>query len=258
MTWVVAAVAGGAILGAIVSTNNTNKAISAQTNAANNADATQMAMYNQNRTDNMPMMDARNKAMSQLGDLTGQGFQYDKYADPGFQFQMQQGQDAINRQTANRGGMLAGSTLGSLENYAQGLGNSAYTGAFNRYQANIGNLMSIAGLGQNAGAQVGQSGMNAANNISNNTMNAANGQAAGYLANSNMMTGTLNNLGTNWMNYNMMNGMNNNIQGSYLQGMGNGNYGGSGYGGSSGEASYWGTPGNTYTGYNGSIVDVAP
>lgn len=254
MSGVITAVAGAAVLGAAVSTNNTNKAIAAQQNGANTANNAQLAMYNQNRADNMPMMDARNKAISQLGDLTTNGFQYDKYADPGLDFQMNMGQDAINRQTANRGGMLAGSTLGSLQNYAQGLGNSAYTGAFNRYQAGIGNLMSIAGLGQNAGVQVGQSGMNAANNIGANTMNAANGQAAGYLANGNMMTGTLNNMGTQWMNYNLMNQMN----GSIGQGMGSGNFGGSGYGGSVGAAGYWGTPGNTYTGYNGATVDVAP
>ena len=257
MSGVITAVAGAAVLGAVVSTNNTNKAIKAQQQGANSANGLQWNMYQQNREDNQPMLDARNKAMSQLGDMTTNGFQYNQYADPGFQFRMQQGQDAINRQTANRGGLLAGSTLGALDQYSQGLGSQEYGNAFNRYQASIGNLMSIAGLGQNAGAQVGQSGMNAANNMGANTMNAANGQAAGYLANSNMMTGTLNNLGTNWMNYNMMQGMNN-MSGSYGQGMGVGNYGGTGAAGSAGAASYWGTPGNTYTGYNGSTVDVAP
>ena len=227
MSGVITAVAATAVLGDVVSTNNTNKAIAAQQQGAQQSNDTQWNMYQQNRADNQPMLDARNKAMSQLGDLTSNGFNYDKYSDPGLSFQLQQGQDTINRQTANRGGLMAGSTLGSLENYSQGLGNSAYTGAFNRYQANVGNLMSIAGLGQNAGAQVGASGTNAANNISNNTMNAANGQAAGYLANSNMMSGTLNNMGTQFMNYNMMNNtntgyLNTNPSGGQLYGSGNG------------------------------------
>jgi hypothetical protein len=232
MSGVITAVAGAAVLGAVVSTNNTNKAISAQQSAASAANNTQSAMYDQNRADNLPMMDARNKAMSQLGDLTTNGFQYDKYSDPGLAFQMKMGQDAINRQTANRGGILAGSTLGALENYAQGVGSSAYSGAFNRYQAQIGNLMSIAGLGQNAGAQVGASGTNAANQISSNTMNAGNGQAAGYLANSNQITGTLNNMGNQFMNYQLMGGgsgttvpngyLNTNPSGGALFGSGNG------------------------------------
>ena len=250
MSGVITAVAGAAVLGAVVSTNNTNKAIAAQQQGAQQSNDTQWNMYQQNRADNQPMMDARNKAIGQLGDMTANGFQYDQYSDPGLAFQLKQGQDTINRQTANRGGLMAGSTMGALENYSQGLGSQAYQGAFNRYQANVGNLMSIAGLGQNAGAQVGQSGMNTANQIGSNTMNAANGQAAGYLANGNMMTGTLNNLGTQWTNYNMMNNL------SSMQGMNaQGGYGASG---SSGAASYWGTPGNTYTGYNGSVVDVAP
>lgn len=252
MSGVITAVSGAAVLGAVVSTNNTNKAIAAQQQGANTANNTQLAMYNQNREDQMPWHDAGVQALNQLQPLVSNGFQYDKYSDPGLAFQLKQGQDAINRQTANRGGLLAGSTLGSLDQYSQNLGNSAYNGAFNRYQAQIGNLSSIAGLGQNAGAQVGANGMNAASQIGQNTMNAANGQAAGYLANSNMMTGTLNNLGTNWMNYNnfnnLMNGMN---------GMGTSGYT-SGAGGAAGAASYWGTPGNTYTGYNGSVVDVAP
>lgn len=206
--WVAVGVAaGGAILGAVTSTNNTNKAIAAQNKAAQSANDLQQGMYNQNREDQMPWHDAGLKALGQLGDLTSKGFSYDKYADPGLSFQLQQGQDAINRQTANRGGILAGSTLGSLENYAQGLGSNAYNGAFNRYQAQVGNLMSIAGLGQNAGAQVGANGMNAATTMGNNTMNAANGAAAGYLTNSNNMVGTLNNMGNQWMNYNLMNRM---------------------------------------------------
>lgn len=208
MSGVACAVVGGAIIGAVVSTNSTNKAIKAQQQGAQSANDTQLYMYDQNRTDQMPWHDAGVKALGQLGELTTNGFQYDKYSDPGFAFQMKMGQDAINRQTANRGGILAGSTLGSLASFSQGLGNSAYQSAFNRYQAQIGNLSSIAGLGQTAGAQVGANGMNAANQMGNNTMNAANGQAAGYLAQGNNISGTINNMGNQWMNYKMMSGMN--------------------------------------------------
>lgn len=205
MSGIATAVIGSTVIGAVISNNNTNKAVSAQTNAANQANATQTAQYDQNRADMAPWRDQGTWALGQLHDLTSNGFQYDKYADPGLAFQMKMGQDAINRQTANRGGLMAGSTLGSLENYAQGLGNSAYQGAFNRYQAQVGNLQSLAGLGMNGASQTAASGTNAANNISSNLMNVGNGQAGAYLANSNTMTGTLNNLGNQWMNYNYMN-----------------------------------------------------
>ena len=207
MSGVATAVAGGALIGAYVSSKNTNKAVDAQTAAANQADQTQWDMFNQNREDMAPWRTAGEQALAQLQDLEKGGFQYDKYADPGLAFQLQQGQDAINRATANRGGILAGSTLGSLAAYSQGLGNSAYQSAFNRYQAQIGNLQTLAGLGSNAASTTASLGANTANNVSSNLMNVGNGQAGAYLANSNMWTGTLNNAGNQWLNYSLMNRM---------------------------------------------------
>ena len=207
MSGVITAVVGTGVLGAIVSTNNTNKAISAQQNATNSANATQMAMYNQNREDMAPWRAAGQQALGQLQGMESSGFNYNQNADPSFQFRLQQGQDAIDRATANRGGLLAGSTLGALDQYSQGLGSQEYQNAFGRYQTQIGNLQSMAGLGINAAGQTNASGTNAANNVSNNMMNMGNGQAGAYLANSNTMTGTLNNMGNQWMNYNMMSQM---------------------------------------------------
>ena len=209
MSGIATAIVGGAVIGAVVSSNNTNKAVNAQTNAANQANATQWGMYNQNREDMAPWRDAGAQALGQLQTTLSNGFHYDQNSDPGFQFRMQQGQDAINRATANRGGILAGSTLGSLAQYSQGLGSQEYNNAFGRYQANIGNLQSLAGLGINSAATTASLGAGAANNVSSNLMNMGNGQAGAYLANSNNMTGTLNNLGNQWMNYNMMQNMGN-------------------------------------------------
>jgi hypothetical protein len=251
MSGIATAIVGTAALGAIVSTNNTNKAVSAQENAANSADQTQWNMFQQNEQDMAPWRQAGQQALGQLQGLESTGFNYDKYSDPGLAFQMQQGQDAISRATANRGGMLAGSTLGALDQYSQGLGNSAYQSAFGRYQAQIGNLQSMAGLGANAASQTASLGANTANNVSGNLMNVGQGQAGAYLANSNMWTGTLNNAGNQWMNYSMMNKM---FPGAGVGG-GMGSYT-DGTMGNMGASQYWNTPGNTYTGYNGQPVDV--
>lgn len=207
MTWVAAAVIGSAVVGGVISSSNTNKAISAEQNATNQADQTQMAMYNQNRDDLAPYRAAGQQALGQLQGMESQGFNYNQNADPGFQFQMQQGQDAINRATANRGGILAGSTLGALDQYSQGLGNSAYQSAFNRYQGQIGDLQSLAGLGAGATNSTVSSGTNTANQVGSNYMNLGAGTAAGTLSNSNNMVGSLNNMGNQFMNYSLMNQM---------------------------------------------------
>ena len=113
------------------------------------------------------------------------GFNYNSFADPGFQFQLQQGQDAIARATANRGGLLAGSTLGALNNYSQDYANSAYNNAFNRYQAQVGDLSGLAGLGGQMGSQVANLGSNVAGAVSNNITGLANAQTAAQLSNQN-------------------------------------------------------------------------
>lgn len=71
MSWVAVAVAGGAILGAVVSNNNSNNAVSAQTHAADQANATQLGFYNQNRSDQTPWRLAGGSAINQLSYLLG-------------------------------------------------------------------------------------------------------------------------------------------------------------------------------------------
>lgn len=73
MTWVAVAVAGGAVVGAVVSNNNTNKAVDAQRDAADQANKTQTDQYNQTRADNTPWRDRGNAAGDRLNYLLGLG-----------------------------------------------------------------------------------------------------------------------------------------------------------------------------------------
>ncbi len=56
------------------------------------------------------------------------GFQ----ADPGYQFRLQQGEEAINRSAAARGGRLGGATLKALSEYNQGLASQEFGNYANR------------------------------------------------------------------------------------------------------------------------------
>jgi hypothetical protein len=58
---------------------------------------------------------------------------------PGFQFQLQQGENAMQNSAAAQGGLLSGRTLASLNNYAQGTASENYqndvNNAFTQYQS---------------------------------------------------------------------------------------------------------------------------
>ena len=50
---------------------------------------------------------------------------------PGFQFQLKQGEDAIQNAAAGKGSLLSGRTLADLNNYAQGVASTNYQNVFN-------------------------------------------------------------------------------------------------------------------------------
>ncbi len=69
----------------------------------------------------------------------------------GYNFQMQQGQQAVAGSAAAKGILNSGSTAKALTQYGQGLAG----GAFQNY---LGNLNQVAGQGLAAGGQIGQAG----------------------------------------------------------------------------------------------------
>lgn len=71
MSGVATAIAGSAILGAVVSSNAAGKAASAQENAANQADATQRYQYDTTRADNAPFRESGVAANNRLSYLLG-------------------------------------------------------------------------------------------------------------------------------------------------------------------------------------------
>lgn len=50
---------------------------------------------------------------------------------PGYQFQLQQGENAMQNSAAAQGGLLSGGTLAGLNNYAQGVASTNYQNTFN-------------------------------------------------------------------------------------------------------------------------------
>lgn len=90
--------------------------------------------------------------------------------DPGYAFRLAEGQKALDRQAAARGGLISGGALKAAQRYGQEMGSQEYTNAFNRYQserqARLGPLQSLAGVGQTSVNQLGQAGQSMTSGIS--------------------------------------------------------------------------------------------
>jgi hypothetical protein len=55
-------------------------------------------------------------------------------ATPGYQFQLQQGENAMQNSAAAQGGLLSGGTLAGMNNYAQGVASTNYQNTFSNAQ----------------------------------------------------------------------------------------------------------------------------
>jgi hypothetical protein len=222
--------AGIAAAGVISSTVSANKAANAQEQAARDANALakdtsdqqvalQRDMFNKNVELQQPAIDAgntsRNRLMQLLGLSTGgadngslmKDFSTaDFQSDPGYQFRMDQGQQALERSAAARGGLLSGAALKDTARFSQGLASQDYQAAFDRFQTNRTNkmnpLLSLAGSAQTASGALGAAGQNYANSASTtlgnyastagqNITGAGNARASGYVGTANAINNGL-------------------------------------------------------------------
>lgn len=131
-------------------------------------------------------------------------------ATPGYQFTLDQGLRGIENSAAARGMQLSGATLKDLNNYAQGTADTTYQqqlgDAQSVYNTDVGNLMSMAGLGGGAaggaagnaistGQGIGSTLTGAGAQIGSNIIGAGNAQAAGQVGASNAISSGLGSLG---------------------------------------------------------------
>jgi len=112
---------------------------------------------------------------------------------PAYQFNLQQGMEAINKSAAAKGKYYAPATLQDIGKYSQGLASNEFQNAFNNYNTGQNNMWSrlfqTANMGQNSAAMTGQAGVNTANQIGENTIGAGNARAAGTVGAANAING---------------------------------------------------------------------
>lgn len=146
----------------------------------------------------------RDAGLSALGDMQGADFKRDFtandfQADPGYAFRMAEGQKALERSAAAKGGLQTGGTLKELAQYGQNLASQEYGNAYNRFNADrdrrFGRLSQLAGMGQHASDQRMGAMQNYGNQYSANTTGFGNAQAGAAVAKANgnqaMMSGLM-------------------------------------------------------------------
>lgn len=212
MSGVATAIVGGAVATAVIGSNAAQSASHAQAEATNNATTAQENMFGVQQANNKPYMDAGYKALDEIqGNMStyNQPFTMKQFQeDPGYQFDLQQGEQALQNSSAASGHMISSQQLGNASNYAQSMASNEFNNAFNRYQTNNQNsfnrLASVAQLGQTGTASTNGAAQNAANNISSNMIGAGNASAAGTIGTANAISSGIGTATNGLMMNNMM------------------------------------------------------
>ena len=206
MPWIV----GGAILASsYMGSQAAGSAADTQAAASDRAAQLQKEMFDKQVELQAPWRQAGERALTKLesaADYTP--FSYNAFtADPGYAFRLAEGQKALERSAAARGGLISGAALKAAERYGQNVASDEYTNAFNRYQteraARLQPLQSLAGVGQTSANSIGQAAGTYGSNVGNLITGGAAAQAAGTVGQANALTGGL----STYLNYNQGNNL---------------------------------------------------
>jgi hypothetical protein len=206
-------VAGAVVLGTVGSVYASSKAASAQEKAADqqaqtaaNTLASQQKIAEPYTTAGAFGVNELARQLGVAGDSSSAGYgslntpfeQTNFQADPGYGFRLAEGQKALERSAAARGGLLSGSAMKGTLNYAQGLASQEYQNAFNRYTSqrdtryNMLRGLTDVGAGA-AGSMVGAAGTAGANTAAAQG-NAGAAQASGYVGAANALNAGASNI----------------------------------------------------------------
>lgn len=201
MSWGAVASAGAAVVGGAIASRGARSAAQGQADAARYATDEQRRQYDLTREDWRPYRERGYEALQDLAGLRGQEpstSAADVMRDPGYQFGLQQGRNALEGSAAASGGLYSGQALKELMQYGNDYGTTKFNDAFNRQQTAFGNrwnrLAGLAGIGQAATSQTTAAGQNYANNVGNIAMGNANAQGAARMAQGNIWGSTFNQL----------------------------------------------------------------
>ena len=119
-------------------------------------------------------------------------------ADPGYQFRLKEGLDAVEGSAAARGGLYSGATMQALQTRGANEADQTYGDWYNRYTTEknnyLGMLSGLAGNGQNAAANQNSNGQTYLQNVSSAGRVGTAGTIAGYQGQADAVSGTINDM----------------------------------------------------------------
>ena len=151
--------------------------------------ALQKRIYEEGVARQQPWLTAGEEALNKLLPLSTQYTPFGQkqfFEDPGYTFRLAEGQKALERQAAARGGLISGAALKAAQRYGQEMGSQEFMNAFNRYQAEraaqLQPLQSLAGVGQTTAQQLGAAGQQYAGMAGQTALGSAASQAQAQAA----------------------------------------------------------------------------
>lgn len=211
MSFSIVATVGGSLIGAGIAADAAGDAADTQAAASDRASKLQKEQYDATVERNKPFVQGGTTAFNALldrlglsGNTTAQGYgsfgkvptAAEVMAEPGYQFGLQQGEQARARMFNARGLRDSGAAIKEATRFGTDYASTQYGNAFNRNQsANqqaFNQLGQVANLGQNSANNTGQAGANYATTAGANMIGAGNAQAAAGIAGANAWTNALN------------------------------------------------------------------
>lgn len=197
--WVAGAAVVGTVGGALIGSNAASNAADKQAQGTQASLAENARQYDQTRADYAPYLAAGTKALGTFATENDTPFdQSQVQLDPGYQFGLDQGQQAINRQTSAAGGRISGAALKAAAQYGTDYATAGYSAAYGRAKQTrddrLNRLAALANIGQTSTQNVSAAG--AQTTASNNALTraAANNAGAATLAQGNIWGNTTNQL----------------------------------------------------------------
>jgi hypothetical protein len=187
-------VAGGNILSGILGSDAASKASSQESSALQQGINFQQGVFNTTQQNLSPFINSGNTALSSLMGLLGLGGSgqnataqsaFNGFAQtPSYQFPLQQGNLALNRQLASAGLSGSGAALKDAVQYNQGYASQG----LGSYLSQLGG---VSQLGQQSAVQLGSQGNQASSLLGNLFNQQGQAQAAGTIGSTNAITGAL-------------------------------------------------------------------
>lgn len=180
------------IVGGILGSNAASSAANVESQAAQKAQ--QLSEQNQTQAVNaqntalenvtsaeQPYQTVGSTSANALNNYVKNGFTAPTLAEaestPGYQFNLQQGTEAIDENAAATGNLMSGTTGTALENYGEGLASTyyqqAYNNALNAYQTNANTALQGTRLGLSSTGQLASTNLGVAGNTANIDLTAA-------------------------------------------------------------------------------------